>query len=98
MQRECCLLLTIVRALDLPCSGRKERMAFADSFMPAYHFRLLYASSAMMYPIRGALRHVYGGAWEVRPHAILSSMLLRNQQPLAIQRPHFPMVWIISSH
>ncbi len=41
-------------------------MAFADSFKPAYHFRLLYASSAMMYPIRGALRHVYGGPWEVR--------------------------------
>ncbi|BDA45931.1 probable adenylate kinase 5, chloroplastic [Coccomyxa sp. Obi] len=45
--------------------GRKERMEFADSFVPAYHFRLLYSSSAMMYPIRGALRHVYGGPWEV---------------------------------
>lgn len=40
-------------------------MEFADSFVPAYHFRLLYSSSAMMYPIRGALRHVYGGPWEV---------------------------------
>ncbi|EIE24349.1 hypothetical protein COCSUDRAFT_65858 [Coccomyxa subellipsoidea C-169] len=45
--------------------GRRERMEFADSFIPAYHFRLLYSSSAMMYPIRGALRHVYGGPWEV---------------------------------
>lgn len=48
------------------CRGRKERMEFAESFNPAYHFRLLYSSSAMMYPIRGALRHVYGGPWEVR--------------------------------
>jgi hypothetical protein len=31
------------------CRGRKERLAFADSFQPAYHFRLLYASNAMMY-------------------------------------------------
>ncbi|CAK0771691.1 hypothetical protein CVIRNUC_003886 [Coccomyxa viridis] len=45
--------------------GRKERMAFAASFTAAYHFRLLYASSATMYPIRGALRHVYGGPWDV---------------------------------
>lgn len=52
----------ILAAVD---RGRKERMAFADSFIPAYHFRLLYSSSAMMYPIRGALRHVYGGPWEV---------------------------------
>ena len=28
--------------------------------------RLLYASNAMVYPIRGALRYTYGGQWEVR--------------------------------
>ena len=50
---------------ECACRGRKERMAFADSFTAAYHFRLLYASSATMYPIRGALRHVYGGPWDV---------------------------------
>ena len=40
-------------------------MAFADSFVQAYHFRLLYLSSAMMYPIMGAMRHSYGQPWEV---------------------------------
>ena len=45
--------------------GRAERMAFADSFVQAYHFRLLYLSSAMMYPIMGAMRHSYGQPWEV---------------------------------
>ena len=41
-------------------------MAFADSFMVAYHFRLLYLSSQCMYPIMGALRRVYGKDWEVK--------------------------------
>ena len=45
-------------------------MAFAASFTAAYHFRLLYASSATMYPIRGALRHVYGGPWDVSCNAL----------------------------
>lgn len=31
---------------------------------PAYHFRLLY-KGVTMYPIMGALRHSYGGPWEV---------------------------------
>ena len=53
--------------------GRKERMAFAASFTAAYHFRLLYASSATMYPIRGALRHVYGGPWDVSCSALACS-------------------------
>ena len=55
------------------CRGRKERMAFAASFTAAYHFRLLYASSATMYPIRGALRHVYGGPWDVGCSALIRS-------------------------
>ncbi|KAL3145428.1 hypothetical protein ABBQ38_001673 [Trebouxia sp. C0009 RCD-2024] len=57
---------------DIPSSagimgvrGRAERMAFADSFVQAYHFRLLYLSSAMMYPIMGAMRHSYGQPWQV---------------------------------
>ena len=45
--------------------GRKERMDFAKSFVTGYHFRLLYQSSAMMYPIMGALRKAYGGSWKV---------------------------------
>ncbi|KAK9791634.1 hypothetical protein WJX73_009343 [Symbiochloris irregularis] len=45
--------------------GRKERVALTNSFQAAYHFRLLYMSSAMMYPIMGALRHCYDGPWEV---------------------------------
>ena len=47
-------------------------MAFADSFVQAYHFRLLYLSSAMMYPIMGAMRHSYGQPWEVNPHTSCS--------------------------
>ena len=45
--------------------GRAERMAFADSFTQAYHFRLLYMARALMYPIMGAMRHTYGQNWEV---------------------------------
>lgn len=41
-------------------------MAFAASFQPAYHFRLLFMSSQMSYPIMGALRHSFGEPWEVR--------------------------------
>ena len=46
--------------------GRKGRMAFAASFQKAYHFRLLFMSSQMSYPIMGALRHSFGEPWEVR--------------------------------
>ena len=46
--------------------GRAGRLAFAASFTPAYHFRLLYMSSQMAYPIMGALRHAYGSPWEAR--------------------------------
>lgn len=56
---------------DIPSSGgvmgimgRQGRQDFAKTFMPAYHFRLLYIS-ASMYPIMGALRYSYGGQWEV---------------------------------
>lgn len=45
--------------------GRAQRMAFADSFVQVYHFRHLYLSSQMMYPIMGAMRHSYGQPWEV---------------------------------
>jgi len=44
--------------------GRQERMDFVSEFIPAYHFRLLYIGMGP-YPIMGALRHVYGGLWEV---------------------------------
>ena len=40
-------------------------MAFSDSFCIAYAFRLLYQSSALMYPIMGALRKTYASSWEV---------------------------------
>ena len=40
-------------------------MALADSFVQAYHFRLLYMSTQLMYPIMGAMRHRYGKPWEV---------------------------------
>lgn len=41
-------------------------MDFEDSFIIAYHFRLLYVSSALMYPIMGALRKTYDGDWQVQ--------------------------------
>jgi len=58
---------------DIPSSagvmqvrGRKERMAFEDSFAIAYHFRLLYLSSQCIYPVMGALRKVYHhDQWQV---------------------------------
>lgn len=40
-------------------------MEFAASFTAAYHFRLLFMSSSMMYPIMGAIRYRYGLPWEV---------------------------------
>lgn len=45
--------------------GRKERLDFADSFVVAYHFRLLYKSSAMMFPIMGAMRKTFQTPWQV---------------------------------
>jgi adenylate kinase len=45
--------------------GRQGRLDFAASFATAYHFRLLYRG-VTMHPIMGALRHQYGGPWEVR--------------------------------
>ncbi|KAL4425639.1 hypothetical protein ABPG75_009655 [Micractinium tetrahymenae] len=44
--------------------GRQDRLDFTSTFVTAYHFRLLY-KSVMMHPIMGALRHEYGGPWEV---------------------------------
>lgn len=56
---------------DVPSSGgvmgvrgRKERIAFANSFEIGYHFRLLYTTRTY-FPIKGALRYSYGGQWEV---------------------------------
>mmetsp|Transcript_2582 Transcript_2582/g.7321 ORF Transcript_2582/g.7321 Transcript_2582/m.7321 type:complete len:355 (+) Transcript_2582:136-1200(+) len=56
---------------DVPSSGgvmgvrgRAERINFANSFVTAGHFRLLYKAGTF-YPIVGALRYVYGGKWEV---------------------------------
>lgn len=54
----------------LCCRGRAERMAFADSFTQAYHFRLLYMARALMYPIMGAMRYTHGQEWEVRIRTI----------------------------
>ncbi len=45
--------------------GRAERMAFAKTFEPAYHFRLLYLPG-QLYPIMGALRYCAGESWQVR--------------------------------
>ncbi|KAK9842820.1 hypothetical protein WJX74_002899 [Apatococcus lobatus] len=66
------VILINPKLVDIPSSGgvmgvrgRKERMDFATSFDSAYHFRLLYLSSAMMYPIMGCLRHVHGEPWQV---------------------------------
>lgn len=46
--------------------GREGRLALADSFRDAYHFRLLFFSGSY-YPIMGAMRYEYGGKWQVRP-------------------------------
>ena len=65
-------------------------MAFADSFVPAYHFRLLYMSSAMVFPIMGALRKAYGGDWQVRyrcPHQHFIPVALHG---LAVPRGYCP--------
>lgn len=35
--------------------GRKERMEFADSFKPIYHFQNLYVSGTSYFPILGAV-------------------------------------------
>ena len=45
--------------------GRDVRLAFEDSFVVAYHFRLLYFSG-FIYPIMGALRFSFGEKWQVR--------------------------------
>jgi adenylate kinase len=44
--------------------GREERLRLQQSFETIYHFRLLYYSGSF-YPIVGALRYSYGGAWQV---------------------------------
>lgn len=45
--------------------GRAERLADADSFTQAYQLRLLYTNPTIPYPIRGALRHVFAGPWQL---------------------------------
>lgn len=44
--------------------GRQERTDFIKTFVPAYHFRLLYLGAGP-YPIMGALRYTFGGPWQV---------------------------------
>ena len=70
------------RMLSAVCGrrGRKGRMAFAASFQKAYHFRLLFMSSQMSYPIMGALRHSFGEPWEVRSGALFACLPARAQQ------------------
>ena len=55
----------------MPCvsRGRADRMAFAKTFEPAYHFRLLYLPG-VLYPIMGALRYCAGESWQVRVFGI----------------------------
>lgn len=67
--------------------GREVRLQLADSFKPAYHFRLLYFSGSM-YPIMGAVRFEFGGRWQVRrPPRVCSgaaagaSLLRRSECP-----------------
>ena len=50
--------------------GRKERVEFTQSFLPIYHFRLLYLSGAGMYPIMGAMRMTYKDKWRVSLYPI----------------------------
>jgi adenylate kinase len=58
------VVLLNARLQDRPSSGslmrvggRAERISFAESFVPIYHFRLLFKGSQFMFPIRGALRY-----------------------------------------
>ena len=52
-------------SVDMHGRGRKERIAFASTFEPAYHFRLLYLPGSF-YPIMGALRYCAGQPWQAR--------------------------------
>ena len=56
-----CLFVNVL----LMCRGRGERTAFAKSFHQVYHFRLLFWSSAQLFPIMGACRRSFPGPWEV---------------------------------
>jgi adenylate kinase len=44
--------------------GREERLAFVANFEEVYHFRLIY-NKPFHFPIYGALRHAFGGPWEL---------------------------------
>jgi adenylate kinase len=44
--------------------GREERLAFVAAFEEVYHFRLIY-NKPFHFPIYGALRHAFGGPWEL---------------------------------
>lgn len=70
------MVLINARLKDMPSHsgvmgvrGREGRLALADSFKAAYHFRLLYFAGSF-YPIMGAMRYEYGGKWQVRPCCI----------------------------
>lgn len=52
--------------------GRKERMEFVNSFVVAYHFRLLYYTGTY-FPIMGALRYAYGNKWQVYKRVALGN-------------------------
>jgi hypothetical protein len=65
------IIIVNAKLTDVPSSagvmgvrGRQERLDFVSTFEPVYHFRLLYIGAAP-YPIMGALRHTWGGPWEV---------------------------------
>ena len=54
--------------------GRGDRIAFAESFKPVYHFRLLYSGTTFMYPILGALRMSHAGTFpsDEQPYIVYS--------------------------
>ena len=65
------IILVNAKLVDVPSSGgimgvrgRQERQDYVASYVPAYHFRLLYLGAGP-YPIMGALRYTYSGPWEV---------------------------------
>ena len=65
------IILLNAKLGDVPSSGgimgvrgRQDRQDYIKTFFPGYHFRLLYLGAGP-YPIMGALRHTFGGPWEV---------------------------------
>jgi hypothetical protein len=60
-------------------------MAFASTFEPAYHFRLLYLPG-VLYPIMGALRYSAGESWQVESPTDTSPLRTPCSQPVVASR------------